>query len=457
MAAESIRRQAVGLQNAAAICLAVAGLLAASPASSQAAVANHMPKGWTSHAVEPVAYVALDSIEAFKLGLKRVGERWFLFVGEGGIGIEERTGFRVVDVTDPSQPRSLLHVAVPGGNGQITLNGDVLIAGKHLPLPPRSAGSNMEHPFKGAPAAVPTALASFFDISDPTQPKKLSDWVTNGWATHRNSYPGGKFAFMSAWLPSYRGQSVLVILDVSDPTHPREAGRWSMPGQREDEPEAAPPSGYHGPPILSEDGKMLTLGYSPSLINLDISDPTNPRLIGQLDFSPLAEVGTQAIHSVVPLTGTLLHVSTEPFRQGCGNESLPFAAIVDNADPAKPRLLAYYPRPAPAPESGIKSFCEKEGRFGPHNVVTELHQDDVKQTAPLVFQTYFNAGLRVYDTSDPYMPKEVGWFLPQIGSWSAGHRGPEDVIADTRGNLFVSDGHAGGIWVLRYTGAAQGK
>ena len=230
-----------------------------------------------------------------------------------------------------------------------------------------------------------------------------------------------------------------------------------MPGQREDEPEAAPPSGYHGPPILSEDGKMLTLGYSPSLINLDISDPANPRLIGRLDFSPLAEVGTQAIHSVVPLNGSLLHVSTEPFRQGCGKESLPFAAIVDNADPAKPRLLAYYPRPAPALKSGIRSFCEKEGRFGPHNVVTELHQDGVKQPAPLVFQTYFNAGLRVYDTSDPYTPREVGWFLPRIGSWSAGHRGPEDVIADTRGNLFVSDGRAGGIWVLRYTGARPGE
>jgi hypothetical protein len=452
MAAGSARRKGVGLRNALAGFLAVAALLAGSPASSQTLRANDVPQGWTSKAVEPIGYVALDSIEAFKLGLKRVGEKWFLFVGEGGVGIEERTGFRVVDVTDPTQPRSLMHVAVPGGSGQITLNGDLLIVGRHLPLPPPSAGSSMEHPFKGAAPAVPTALASFYDISDPARPKKLSDWVTNGWATHRNSYPGGKYAYMSAWVPRYRGQSVLLILDVSDPTAPREAGRWWMPGQREDEPELAPPSGYHGPPILSENGKMLTLGYSPSLINLDISDPTNPKLIGRLDFSPIAEVGTQAIHSVVPLNGTLLHVSTEPFRQGCGKESLPFAAIVDNADPAKPRLLSYYPRPVPAPESGLKSFCEKEGRFGPHNVVTELHQDAVKQTAPLVFQTYFNAGLRVYDTSDPYMPKEVGWFLPQIGPWSTGHRGPEDVIADTRGNIFVSDGHAGGIWVLRYTG-----
>lgn len=452
MTADDVDRHPTGLRHALAAWLTIAWMLVGSSAHPRAADANGIPSGWTASALEPVGYVALDAVEAFKLGLKRVDQRWFLFVGEGGIGVTERTGFRVVDVTDPTRPRSLLHVAVPDASGQITLNGNLLIVGRHLPLPSPAAGSSMAYPFKGAPAAVPTALASFYDISDPAHPRKLSDWVTNGWATHRNSYPGGKHAYMSAWLPGYRGQSVLAILDVSDPTKPREIGRWSMPGQREDEPEVAPPAGYHGPPIVSKDGRMLTLGYTPSLINLDVSDPANPKLIGRLDFSPLAEVGTQAIHSVVPLQGTLLHVSTEPFRRGCGEEDLPFAAIIDNANPAKPRLLSYYPRPVPAPESGLRSFCDKEGRFGPHNVVTELHQDGVQQTAPLVFQTYFNAGLRVYDTSDPFMPKEVGWFLPQIGPWNAGHRGPEDVIADTRGNIFVSDGKPGGVWVLRYTG-----
>src|SRR4051812_22315036 len=177
MAALTLRRHTPGLRKAFAAGVAIAGLLAASPAPAQAANANDIPRGWTAKAVEPIGYVALDAVEAFKLGLKRVGQRWFLFVGEGGIGVEERTGFRVVDVTDPTRPRSLVHEAVPNGNGQITLNGDLLIVGRHLPLPPHSAGSSMAYPFKGAPAAVPTALASFYDISDPARPRKLSDWV----------------------------------------------------------------------------------------------------------------------------------------------------------------------------------------------------------------------------------------------------------------------------------------
>lgn len=444
-----------------ALAALVGALLAitanADDASSRGATSSHpgaiartaLPTGWTAHNVTPVAYARLQSSRTFKLGLKRHGERWYLFVGEGGGGVSTGTGVRVVDVTDAAHPVSVAHVPVEQGDGQITLHGNLLIAGRQQPFPPPSAGGSIEYPYKGA-RAEPSALATLFDISDPTKPRRVSDWIANGWGTHRNGYPGGRYAFMSAWIEGYRGQSVLVILDVADPAQPREAGRWWMPGQAENETETRPPSGYHGPPILSADGRMLTLGYTPAVLNLDISDPARPRVIGRLDFAPLAPVGTQAIHTVAPLGGTRLHVSTEPSAPGCTSESAAFAAIVDNADPAHPRLLSYYPRPRPAPTSGLKSFCDKEGRFGPHNVNTELHQDGVAQTAPLVFMTWFNAGLRVFDISDPTAPVETGWFLPKIGPWSEGKRGPEDVLVDTRGNVFTTDGREGGVWVLRY-------
>ena len=435
-------RLALGIASAAL----AAGL--AAPAMVTAQTPAGIPAGWAADGIEPVGYARLPGSRPFKLGLRRVGERWYLFTGEGGGGMRENTGFAVIDVTDPARPVTVTHVDVPDGDGQITLNGNLLIVGRQQPFPPPSAGGSIEYPFKGV-ETQPTPLASFYDISDPRRPRKLTDWVARGWATHRNAYPGGRYAYMSAWIEGYRGQSVLVILDVSDPARPRDAGRWWMPGQKEDETETLPPAGYHGPPIVSADGKMLTLGFTPALVNLDISDPARPRLIGKLVFSPLAPVGTQAIHSVVPLSGSLVLVSTEPSAPGCDKESAAFAAIVDNKDPARPRLLSYLPRPVPTPGSGLKSFCDKEGRFGPHNVVTEMHQPDVRNTAPLVYMTYFNAGLRVFDTSDPNAPRELGWFLPRIGPWAEHKRGPEDVIADTRGYLYASDGRDGGIWVLR--------
>jgi hypothetical protein len=139
--------------------------------------------------------------------------------------------------------RLIKRIDVSHASGQLTLHGDLLIVGQQpTPWAPPETGGSMEYPFRGSQVAD-RPLAALFDISDPGRPEHLSEWIAPGFATHRNGYPGGQFAFMSAWIPGYRGQSVLVILDVSNPRHPNEAGRWWMPGQAENEDEILPPSG----------------------------------------------------------------------------------------------------------------------------------------------------------------------------------------------------------------------
>jgi hypothetical protein len=417
------------------------------------AFAGTLPSGWQASNLQPLGYVKLDGPRAFKLSIAKRGEHWYLFVGQGQGRTPEDgvAGFSVVDVTNPAAPSLVRSVHIPVGSGQISMHGDLLVAGEQLPFPPPSTGSSIEYPFKGMPA-TPTTLATFWDVRDPLQPQRLSEWKPRGYGTHRNVYPGGPYAFMSAWIEGYRGQSILVILDVRDPRNPHEAGRWWWPGQREDETPFEPAPGYHGPANVSADGKMLTLGYTPAVVNLDISDVAHPKLIGKLIFSPLAKVGTQAIHTVLPLPNHRLHVSTEPSAPGCDDESAPFAAIVDNSNPADPRLVSHYPRPRPPAGAPYSSFCTKGGRFGPHNVNAEIHSPDAQAPGDLIFMTYFTAGLRVFDISDPNVPFETGWFLPEIGPWSAGFRGPEDVLVDTRGFIYTSEGRGKGIWVLKYTG-----
>jgi hypothetical protein len=379
--------------------------------------------------------------------MKRVAERWYLFVGDGG---RDGGGFEVFDVTDPAKPSRVAAVTVPGSNGQLTLGGDLLIVAQQSPFAPNSV---QEQPYAGVPPQV-RSLATFFDVSDPRNPKQVSTWNTSGWGTHRNVYPGGRYAFMSAWAEGYKGQATLAILDVSDPRKPVEVGHWWQPGQRDGEPGRAPPNGYHGPAIVSADGKILTAAYTPSLVNLDIADPARPKLIGELEFSPLPNVGAQSLHSGIPLPGGMVHVNTEPSKPGCDSESVSFAGIVDNRNPAAPRLVSYYPRPQAPAGAPYKSFCDKGGRVGPHNVNGEIHSPYLQAPGPLIYMTYFTAGVRVYDVANPYEPREVGWFLPAIGTWASGDRGLEDVIVDTRGNAFVSDGHQKGVWILRYTGKA---
>lgn len=406
-----------------------------------------MPKHWQARNMRPLAYIRLDpgSTRAFKMSMKRVDGRWYLFVANGG---RDGGGFEVFDVTNSARPTPVISVPVPRSNGQLTLGGNLLIVAQQMPF---AKNSVQEQPFAGIPVER-RSLATFFDVSDPRHPKKLSSWEPEGWATHRNVYPGGRYAYMSAWVGGFKGQATLVILDVSDPLKPVEAGQWWQPGQRDGEPDRPRPNGYHGPAIASADGQMLTAAYTPSLVNLDIRDPAHPKLIGKLDFAPLAEVGAQALHSGIPLPGGMVHVNTEPSKPGCDKESPSFAAIVDNRNPAAPRLASYYPRPqAPI---GTPRFCDRGGRVGPHNINGEIHSPDLQAPGPLVYMTYFSAGVRVFDVANPYDPREVGWFLPAIGPWASGDRGLEDVIVDTRGNAFVSDGHQKGVWVLRYTGPA---
>ena len=82
-----------------------------------------------------------------------------------------------------------------------------------------------------------------WDISDPENPKQVGSWMGGATGAHRNSYPGGKYAYLSTSYPGFK-QHILVILDVSDPAHPKEVGKWWQPGQKDGEPAWPYPEGF---------------------------------------------------------------------------------------------------------------------------------------------------------------------------------------------------------------------
>src|SRR5262249_27205925 len=101
----------------------------------------------------------------------------------------------------------------------------------------------------------------------PSAALALVDGATG---THRNHFQGGKLAYLSAAVPGF-SSNILVILDIRDPAHPKEAGRWWMPGQKAGETKPEGPEGFHGPANISADGKVASMAYSPAVVNLDIS------------------------------------------------------------------------------------------------------------------------------------------------------------------------------------------
>ena len=253
--------------TSAAAILFTAALLA------RPALADPIPKGWEAQNMKPIGYTDLDGRRGgFKMAIKHAADNhWYLYLGHLW-----DYGWSIVDVTDPKNPKYVKFIDGPKNTWdiQMTLHDNLMITA--LQQSPPDWGGDPSKPFDEG--------VLIWDISNPTDPKLLSHWKTGSTGTHRNSYPGGKYAYLSAAAPGYKG-NILTILDVSDPANPKVAGQWARPNQKEGGAPTPAPFGFHGPANISPDGKIATMGYAPSIINLDISDIANPKLIGDLTMS----------------------------------------------------------------------------------------------------------------------------------------------------------------------------
>jgi hypothetical protein len=417
--------------------------------------ADPIPSGWQAANMKPIGYSGADGRGgSFKLAIRRVADRWYLYTGH-----EWHRGWTILDVTDAANPKFVKFVPGPDNTNtiQMEFHDNIMVTALQRKQPTWGGDPNRPH----------EEGALIWDISDPVNWKQLSHWKTGAIGVHRIGYPGGKYANLAATMPGFRRQ-ILVFLDISDPKNPKEAGRWWMPGQKEGEQPARNDISFHGPAIISDDGKTAYVGYGPAVVILDISDIAKPKLVGQLNVTPPFASANPA-HDVLPIPGkNLLYVHGEATGGGDEPNDAPacsrapvISAMVDIKDPSKPRLVSIFPTPVPPQGAPYADFCNKGGRFGPHNTNLEYHLPDVEKQGDLIYLTYFNAGLRVYDIKNPNLPTEVGWFIPPAPTRRYGPlpydklvNQTEDVLVDTRGNIYISDKNWG-IFVLRYTGPGQ--
>ena len=84
-----------------------------------------------------------------------------------------------------------------------------------------------------------------------------------------------------------------------------------------------------------------------------------------------------------------------------------------------------------------------------HNIIENLSSQG--RWPNLVFLTYFNAGLRVLDLSDPFYPEEVGHFVPEC-NFGEDCVQSNDIGCDEDGRLYLIDRHGGGMHILEFTG-----
>ena len=381
-------------------------------------------------------------------GQKRDG-RYYLYVGHFWSG-----GLSVLDVTNPAAPEVIHHLPGPTLNTwhiNLQVAGDLLMVANERFIPGWGTVPP-ESPFE--------AGVRFFDVSDPSAPRRLGAWHTSGPGTHRNWYAGGRYAYLSASEEGYAGR-FLVILDVSDPELPHEAGRWWVPGQAMKLGEkpwwptdraSAHLYSFHGCVVA---GDLAYLGYQDLGFKiLDVADPARPELVGELSTHPPFGGFT---HTALPLPERrLVVVAEETIAYNCQEEQKRIW-LVDAREPSRPASFATLPLPEELP--GQPRWSEKGGRFGPHN----LHENrsGAFQSETVLFNAFFNAGLRVYDIRDPFRPREVAWFIPPDPERMHDPRpnapktiSSQDVYVDDRGYCFITDYNAG-LYVVELTGEAR--
>ena len=102
-----------------------------------------------------------------------------------------------------------------------------------------------------------------------------------------------------------------------------------------------------------------------------------------------------------------------------------------------------------APTTGPVSILQAGIRYSSHYLGV-----DNREEATLVAFTWYSSGLRIVDISNPYSPKEVGYFITPAINTGGPRSFPDRAYSFVRfheGNIWFTSVN-GGFWVVRFTG-----
>ncbi|MCH4997184.1 LVIVD repeat-containing protein [Pectobacterium carotovorum] len=380
--------------------------------------------------------------------------------GYAYIGHMVSQGVSIVDVRDAKNPKPAGFIAAPPGTWNIHLqtHDDLLLVVNARDLfADASFAEEKVYYTRSVADTVSTkqqdkswsAGLRIFDISTPDKPREISFLPLDGIGIHRIWYVGGRWAYVSALLDGY-SDYIFLTIDLADPQRPEVAGRYWLPGMHTAGGETASwPEGkryalHHA--IISGDtayGSWRDGG----LTLLDVSDRTNPQLISHRNWSPPFGGGT---HTALPLPDRDLLIVLDEAVLDNQEDGEKLIWMFDIREPSHPVSIATFPQPKEA------DYVKKGAHFGPHN----LHENRPGSfiSSSLIFATYQNAGVRAYDISNPYQPKETGALVPAAPDRMVDKRPgrPQiiqscDVFVDANGIIYSTDYNAG-LSIIEYRG-----
>ena len=353
--------------------------------------------------------------------------------------------FTAVDVTDPRRPEVILQTELPHRqmrSNSLEICGDVMAVA-----------------YQTATTGLKPAGIELFDISTPETPKTIGFFDCSGphsRGVHQVWFVDGAYIHCASGAADFqprnpRDDQFYRIIDVRNPAKPAEVGRWWVPGMREGD--AAPPLPRH--PQFDTGTRAPNTNVYPERPDrayvafvdggayiLDISDKARPTPVGHWNPHPPFPGFT---HTMMPLGDRdLLAVSDEAIADR-GKDWPKLVWILDAR--REDNLVSI----STLPLQPIEQQRQVKGRYGAHNL-HENRPGPAFRSSTLVFGTYFNAGVRVHDVTDPFQPKEIAYYVPEPPAGSkVGSANINDVYVDENEIVYAVDRYSGGLYILEMT------
>jgi len=162
--------------------------------------------------------------------------------GHAFIGHMFSRGFSVVDVRDPSDPKTVNYIPAAHGTWNIHLqtHDELLLVVNAKDMFAAAEFADERAYYRGQLGNVVgtaettgksghsqqgwTAGLAVYDISQPAAPRQIGFMAVEGGGIHRIWYTGGPWAYVSVLLDGFTDY-VFMTVDMRDPARPREAGR----------------------------------------------------------------------------------------------------------------------------------------------------------------------------------------------------------------------------------------
>jgi len=358
--------------------------------------------------------------------------------------------FTGVDVSDPKHPKVVIQTELPHDSvrsNSLEVVGDIMAVAYQC-----WEGAKIRKPgFNRDPAGV-----ELFDISNPENPKSISFFDCSGpysMGVHQLWFADGEFVHFAGGSEDFiprdpKDCQFYRCIDVRNPSKPTEAGRWWLPGTREGDSEDPPArlspfdSGFraHNTNVYPERPDRLYLAYlDGGAFILDITDKSNPKVVSRWNHNPPYFGFT---HTILPLFDRDLLIVTDESVKDNAEDWPKLTWIIDARDEENLVPISTLPMPP------VEEYKLRGGRFGSHNL-HENRPGPAYRSNNIIFATFFNGGVRVFDISNPYRPEEIAYYVPAKPEFSRVDAVQiNDVYVDENQIVYAVDRFAGGLYIF---------